>query len=171
MAGAVATGPQPAGEPEKAEQPPAVLDRLLALGVSPVIAAQMVRTHPEALVVAQLAALPHRKPRNQAAALVASVLHRWQLPPALAEVQRRAREHRQETGQQALEASLKADADRTRQIALQRLSGLPEAQKAALEQQALEALNRELPSIACQMPGSRAGAAWVLARMVTDLDA
>jgi hypothetical protein len=168
--GSVSTsGVQPVGSSEQAEQPSAVLNRLLGLGVSPVIAAQLVRTHGEVLVLAQIEALPHRNARNKAATLVASVLHRWQLPAGCVEAQRRARDQEQKTAQKALQAAQKVEADRKRQIALERVNVLPEAEKAALEQQAREALKRELPAAARLMLGTRAGAAWVQARMLADL--
>jgi hypothetical protein len=170
MAGAVGTRPEPADE-VKAEQPSAVVNRLLGLGVSPVIAAQLVRTHGEALVLAQVEALPHRNARNKAATLVASVLHRWQLPAGCVEAQRRARDQEQKTAYKALQAAHRAEVDRKRQIAQERLHGLPEAEKTALEQQAREALKQELPAAARLMLGTRAGAAWVQARMLADLGA
>ncbi len=170
MAGAVATRPEPADE-VKAVQASPVVNRLLALAVSPVIASHLVRTHGEAVVLAQLDALPHRNARNQAATLVASVLHRWQLPAGCVDAQRRAREQGQKTAYKALQAAHRAEVDRKRQIALERLSGLPEGQKAALEHQAREALKCELPAAARLMLGTRAGAAWVQARMLADLGA
>jgi hypothetical protein len=172
MAGAVATRPEPAGGGEaEAVQPSAVVNRLLALGVSPLIAPQLVRTHGEAVVVAQLDALPHRNARNRAATLVASVLNRWQLPAGCVDAQRRAREQGQKTAYKALQAAHRAEVDRKRQIALERLHGLPEAEKTALEQRAREALKCELPAAARLMLGTRAGAAWVQARMLADLGA
>ncbi len=170
MAGAVATRPETVGG-EKAEQPSAVVNRLLGLGVSPVIAAQLVRTHGEAAVLAQVEALPFRKARNQAATLVASVLNRWQLPTACVETQRRTREQAQKTAQKAVQAAQRAAEEQKRQIARERLQALPEGEKAALEQQAREALRRELPAAARLMLGTRAGAAWVQTRMLAELDA
>ncbi len=170
MAGAVPTRAEPADQ-VKAVQASPVVNRLVALAVSPVIAAQLVRTHGQAVVLAQLDALPHRNARNQAATLVASVLHRWQLPAGCVDARRRAREQGQKTAYKALQAAHRAEVDRKRQIAQERLHGLPEAQKAALEQQAREALKRELPAAARLMLGTRAGAAWVQARMLADLGA
>jgi hypothetical protein len=170
VGGALGTRPEPAGEPEKAEQPSAVVNRLLGLGVSPLIAAQLVRTHGEAVVLAQLDALPHRKARNLAATLVASILHRWQLPAGCVEAQRRAHERAQKTAHDAAQAAQRAEVDRKRQIARERLDGLPEAEKTALEQRARELLSRELPAAARLMLGTRAGAAWVQVRMLAELD-
>ncbi len=175
LAGAVSTRPQPADETHdkscNAEQPSAVVHRLLALGVSPLIAPQLVRAHGEAAVLAQVEALPHRKARNLAATLVASILNRWQLPTGCVEAQRRAREQGQKTAHKALQAALKAEVDRKRQNAQERLQGLSEGEKTALEHQAREALTREKPAAARIMLGTRAGAAWVQARMLADLDA
>jgi DNA-binding PadR family transcriptional regulator len=169
MAGAVGTRPEPADE-VKAVQASPVVNRLLALGVSPQIAPQLVRTHGEAVVLAQLDALPHRNARNRAATLVASVLHRWQLPAGCVDAQRRVREQGQKTAYKALQAAHRAEVDRKRQIALERLSALPEAEKTALEQRAREALKRERPAAARLMLGTRGGAAWVQARMLADLE-
>jgi hypothetical protein len=171
MAGAVATRPEPAGGGEgEAEQPSAVVNRLLALGVSPLIAPQLVRTHGEAVVLAQLDALPHRNARNRGATLVASVLNRWQLPAGCVDAQRRVREQGQKTAFKALQAAHRAEVDRKRQNALERLSGLPEGEKTALEQRARELLSRELPAAARLMLNTRAGAAWLQARMIAELE-
>ncbi len=170
MAGAVATRPEPADQ-VKAVQASPVVNRLLALGVSPQIAPQLVRTHGEAVVLAQLDALPHRNARNRAATLVASVLNRWQLPAGCVDAQRRVREQGQKTAYKALQAAHRAEVDRKRQIAQERLSALPEAEKTALEQRAREALKRERPAAARLMLGTRGGAAWVQARMLADLGA
>ncbi len=167
--GSVSTGVQPVGSSEQAEQPSAVVNRLLGLGVSPVIGAQLVRTHGEAAVLAQIEALPHRNARNKAATLVASVLHRWQLPAGCVEAQRRARDQEQKTAHKALQAAQNVEADRKRQIALERLNGLPEAEKTALEQRVRAALASELPAAARLMLPSRVGAAWVQARMLIEL--
>lgn len=170
LADMVVTKPEQADERGEAVQAAPVVNRLLALGVSPVIAAQLVRTHGEGAVLAQLEALPFRKARNQAATLVASVLQRWQLPAACVEVQRRAREQAQKAAQKALQAAQKAAEERKRQIARERLQALSEGEKAALEQRVRECLNRELPAAARLMLNTRAGAAWVQARMLAELD-
>jgi TfoX/Sxy family transcriptional regulator of competence genes len=148
-----------------------VVNRLLGLGVSPVIAAQLVRTHGEAAVLAQLEALPFRKARNQAATLVASVLQRWQLPATCVEAQRRAREQAQKAAQKASADAQRAAEDQRRQIAQERLQALSEGEKTALEQRIREALRRELPAAARLMLNTRAGAAWVQTRMLAELDA
>ena len=171
QAGAVPTRPEPVGQPEKAEQASPVVNCLLGLGVSPVIAPALVAQHGEAAVLAQVEALPYRKPRNEAATLVASVLQRWQLPAACVEAQRRAREQAQKAAQKAAADAVRAAEDRKRQIARERLQALSEGEKTALEQRVREALRRELPAAARLMLNTRAGAAWVQARMLAELDA
>jgi hypothetical protein len=168
--GSVSTGAQPVGSSEKAEQPSAVVNRLTALGVSSPIAAQLVRTHGEAAVLAQLEALPFRKPRNQAAALVASVLNRWQLPSACSEAQRGAQDRARKSSAMALEAAARASEAQRRAEARKRLDALPEGERRALEQRVRAALASELPAAARLMLPSRAGAAWVQARMLADLE-
>ncbi len=170
MAGPVSTGAQPVGSSEQAEQPSAVVNRLTALGVSSVIAAQLVRTHGEAAVLAQIQALPFRKPRNQAAALVASVLNRWQLPSACSEAQRRAQDQGRKSSAMALEAAARASESQKREEARKRLDALPEDERRALEQQVRAMLASELPAAARLMLPSRVGAAWVQARMLAHLE-
>lgn len=65
----------------------AVIAHMVELNVTEFAARQLVRLFPVAYIETQIAALPYRKPRDMAAALVASIRQGWQLPPVLLQLQ------------------------------------------------------------------------------------
>lgn len=142
---------------------------LIQRGVSPFMAVHLVSVHGSEVVREQLEALPYRKVIDRAAALVASIRGRWSLPGALVARREEQRQRAERAAKRALAAAQAREAAERREEGLKRLSGLSEAESAALEAAAREALTRELPAAARLMLPTAAGAAMVRARMLAQL--
>jgi G:T/U-mismatch repair DNA glycosylase len=109
----------------------------------------------------QVQALPFRSCRDRAAVLVKSIRERWDAPSECLkqqEQQQRAAVHAEKQRQSAIVASYRA---KCRGELLSRLSGLPAAQKLALEARAVALYRHEQPAAARLMLGRSVGASVV----------
>jgi hypothetical protein len=138
-----------------------VVARLTSEGITAAAAARLVQEAGETEVLKQVEALPFRKVRDRAAALVSSIRDRWEVPADCVkhrEVQRRVVEKAEKQQQASVVASYR---DKCRAELLSRFSALPVAQREALEARAVALYRQEQPAAARLMLGRSLGASVV----------
>lgn len=113
-----------------------VAKMLTAEGVSATVAATIATEANEADVREQVAALPHRKPRDRAAVLVASVRERWELPATYRAEQRKREIEAARARERDRDDVLAIALEKTRSQALKRLDSMPRNERVELEARA-----------------------------------
>ena len=119
---------------------------LIAVGVSPQVAAGLVAEHGAEQVEQQVAALEHRKPRDRAAVVVKAVREAWSLPAAYVAALDRKRKEQQRAATAAAAAALDAKRAEQRAAAQNALCGLPEGRRAELLDRAALDVQRANPA-------------------------
>lgn len=143
-----------------------VVASLVAEGVFPNVAAQLVAELGEESVQKQLDALPHRKAKDRAAVLVASVKQSWPLPVAFTQAVERNRKAALEASQRAARAALESKRVEQRSQVSTVFQSLPEEARSVFLSEACEALRKEQPDAFRMMYGRAGFDAWVTGRAV-----
>ena len=124
-------------------EPSASVVALIQEGVFPPVAARLLAEYGEEAVTEQVEALPHRSARDRAAVLVKSIRERWPIPAALRRQREKEQQEAQKAAKRGAEAALARKHAEERQEREKRLSGLSEAERKTLEEQAQEEVLRE----------------------------
>ena len=150
---------------------PELVRALCDAGVTAWTATLLLRERGETECREQLAALPHRKAKDPAAVLVASIRDRWAMPGALVREREKQRREADRAARGRARAIVEQHQQQARAALLDRLTALPGALYASLEARAVSLWHQEQPAAARLMAGRPGGVAVVHGYMVRILEA